>query len=179
MPRFSLKPLFALGLCALAVSAFAAPRSPPALSDQSNRFPTCALLDTAGHLVRMKSFLGRKRLVLLFLTASPPPQTTAFLQTVRGRRTAFAARDMVVLVVAPAALAQTLPNAPPVLRILSESNGAVARAYEAGLYATPFYLIGKDGAIKMARPAPPSLRELFGTIDAMPMRREEMRRQSH
>ena len=37
-------------------------------------------------------------------------------------------------------------------------------------------LVGKDGGVKLRRGAPIPIAELFRTIDAMPMRREEMRR---
>lgn len=37
-------------------------------------------------------------------------------------------------------------------------------------------LVGKDGGTKLSRSTPLPLNMLFGTIDAMPMRREEMRR---
>jgi hypothetical protein len=37
-------------------------------------------------------------------------------------------------------------------------------------------LIGKDGGVKIEAAAPLPARRLFETIDAMPMRRDEMRR---
>ena len=37
-------------------------------------------------------------------------------------------------------------------------------------------LIGKDGGIKQVSPRPLTAAELFGTVDKMPMRRQEMRR---
>ncbi len=37
-------------------------------------------------------------------------------------------------------------------------------------------LVGKDGGVKLRRQAPVPMAELFRTIDAMPMRREEMLR---
>jgi hypothetical protein len=37
-------------------------------------------------------------------------------------------------------------------------------------------LVGKDGGTKLSRPTPLPANVLFGTIDAMPMRRDEMRR---
>ena len=39
-----------------------------------------------------------------------------------------------------------------------------------------FVLIGKDGGVKLVRKTPITRRELYGVIDAMPMRRDEMRR---
>jgi Domain of unknown function (DUF4174) len=37
-------------------------------------------------------------------------------------------------------------------------------------------LVGKDGGTKLAKSSPMATGALFGTIDAMPMRRDEMRR---
>ena len=50
------------------------------------------------------------------------------------------------------------------LLVLSAAGGAPA-----------FYLVGKDGLIKMAQRTPPANAALFTTIDAMPMRQAEMR----
>jgi hypothetical protein len=39
-------------------------------------------------------------------------------------------------------------------------------------------LVGKDGGVKLRREAPVAVSEIAALIDAMPMRREEMRRES-
>ena len=48
-----------------------------------------------------------------------------------------------------------------------------------GLPADAFraVLVGKDGAAKITEPEPIASQRLFSTIDAMPMRQDEMRRQ--
>ena len=56
--------------------------------------------------------------------------------------------------------------------------GATALRAAVGLPAGRFgvALVGKDGGVKLSRQAPVSTETLFRTIDAMPMRRDEMRR---
>jgi hypothetical protein len=45
-----------------------------------------------------------------------------------------------------------------------------------GVHTGPFQvlLIGKDGGVKLRSSEPVSMKELFGLIDSMPMRRQEM-----
>ena len=45
-----------------------------------------------------------------------------------------------------------------------------------GVHTGPFqvFLIGKDGGVKLRSSEPVSMKDLFGLIDSMPMRRQEM-----
>ncbi len=65
-----------------------------------------------------------------------------------------------------------------VLEAVGDGPEAASLRRRLGLPAKTFraVLIGKDGGAKLASDAPIPPRTLFGTIDAMPMRREEMRR---
>ena len=60
-----------------------------------------------------------------------------------------------------------------------QSRGSAAASlrslYRIDADAFEFLLIGKDGAVKLRRQAPVSTDELFARIDAMPMRRSEIR----
>ena len=58
------------------------------------------------------------------------------------------------------------------------SLDAAAVRHAAGLEAGRFgaALVGKDGGVKMRRHTAIPIAELFSTIDAMPMRRQEMKR---
>ena len=85
-----------------------------------------------------------------------------------GQAFGLKAREVVVLrAVEPAAPG---PQAEPI--------GAAKVCAAAGLPADRFgvALVGKDGGVKLRRRHPISTDELFRIIDAMPMRREEMRR---
>ncbi len=116
--------------------------------------------------ISLHSFLGRKRIVLVFA-----PTRQALDQIHRGE---YEERDLVVLAILRPSDPLNTVAAPP-LYILTDTTGAVSRAYHAPPGQTAFYLIGKDGTIKMVRHDYPTNQELFGTIDAMPMRRLEMR----
>ena len=115
--------------------------------------------------ISLRFFLGRKRIVVVF---SPP---RPFLDQIDA---GYTDRDLVVLAI----LRQNAPRltvAAKPLYQLADADGHVFSRYHADEVGTTFYLIGKDGAIKMARHGCPSNKELFGTIDAMPMRRREVR----
>lgn len=173
MPRFFQQTAFALILCALAVSAFAAPRPRLSLLNENSRPPLFTLPDTQGQSVRLDTFLRRKRIVLLAIPAGPGLQGTAFLRAAREHRAEFDARDLVVLALAPpqSPLFPSFDASP--VHMLHDANARIAHAYGGSSGTPAFYLIGKDGGIKLASRTFPSLRELFAAIDAMPMRREE------
>ena len=68
-----------------------------------------------------------------------------------------------------------------VLRLVDDSHPEIdARAVRERLSMPPdrfeVVLVGKDGTIAMRRNHPMDLDELFARIDAMPMRREELRK---
>ncbi len=52
------------------------------------------------------------------------------------------------------------------------------RRYDVAPDAFAVLLIGKEGGVKLRGVRPFTLRTLFGAIDAMPMRRDEMRRRA-
>ena len=59
----------------------------------------------------------------------------------------------------------------------SERDG-LRRRYDVAPDAFAVLLIGKDGGVKLRGVRPFALRTLFGAIDAMPMRQDEMRRRA-
>ena len=65
-----------------------------------------------------------------------------------------------------------------VLEAVGDGPEAAALRHRLGLPADAFraVLVGKDGGAKLASDAPIPAERLFTTIDAMPMRRNEMRR---
>lgn len=135
-----------------------------------------ALTNAQGRRVSLPTLRGRKRVALLFVPARLAPPAAAFLRAAREQQAQLRARDLAVFVVAPPHAAQMQPSVPPGFTLLSDTQGRAARAYGAPPNTAWFVLLGKDGGVKIAQKNPPSLRALFGTIDAMPMRREERRR---
>ena len=54
-------------------------------------------------------------------------------------------------------------------------NQLLFKKYKAAVQGFTFILVGKDGGEKLRSTKPVSLKKLFGTIDAMPMRKQEMK----
>jgi hypothetical protein len=92
---------------------------------------------------------------------------------VAAHRGQYAERDLVVLAFAPTGVPDS-KDAPAPIHVLQDTPD-IAALYRAAGGATAFYLIGKDGHIALARHGIPRDEELFALIDAMPMRRREMR----
>ena len=136
---------------------------------EESRPPRFALPDSGGKRRELRTFLGRDRIVIVF---SPDE---AWTDAVRAARARFAARDLSVLVIVPPDHPLARAATAPPLFFLADAGGVVARRCGARAGIPVFYLVGKDGTIKMARRGCPTRRELFAVIDAMPMRRREMR----
>lgn len=111
----------------------------------------------------LRASVGQKRVLLI---AAPNAEQADF-KTQKALLAAhpqeLADRDFLVLEV----FYDQLPAAD--LRFLTQKTGVQPPAFCVAL-------IGKDGGVKETskRPIPPA--DLFGTVDKMPMRREEMRR---
>lgn len=176
MLRFSLKTLLVFGLCVLAGAALAAPRTLYPLLSDTRRPPLFALPDARGQTVRLDTFLHRKRIVVLALPAGAALQGAEFLRAAQTHRAEFEARDLVVLALVPPQSPASRPYDALPIYMLQDANAKIAHVWGGSRDTPAFYLIGKDGGIKLASRTFPALRELFATIDAMPMRREEMRR---
>lgn len=103
-------------------------------------------------------------------------------------------KNRVLVVVARSALDENLTTQRSIFRqntagmserqiILIEAAGddprarAIRRQLAAGEDPFKVFLLGKDGNTALTSTKPLSAERLFGTIDAMPMRRDEMRRE--
>ena len=149
-----------------------------AMRSEDSRPPLFTLPDSTGHPVALHDFLGSHRIILLFVPASEEATGIRFLQHVQEQRDRFRERDLVVLTIvsSPHIFAAHAYEKPIVL--LHDPDNRIADLYGAASQIS-FYVIGKDGGIKMARHDYPTNQELFGLIDTMPMRRQEMRSRSH
>lgn len=58
-------------------------------------------------------------------------------------------------------------------------NESLFKKYKASAQGFTFILFGKDGGEKMRSTIPVSLEKLYYTIDAMPMRQEEIKQRKH
>ena len=60
-----------------------------------------------------------------------------------------------------------------------ESAAAVRQNFKVRSGSFTIILVGKDGGVKLRRTEKVNLTDIFSLIDAMPMRREEMRQKNH
>ena len=149
---------------------------PPMLSENSHP-PTFTLPDTAGRSVSLRALLGEQRIVLVFIPREESDAGRAYLKSVAAHHAQFVERDLVVLAFTSVGGPITTEHFGSPVHVLTDPH--IAREYGAATAQITFYLIGKDGTVKMARRGLPTLAELFATIDAMPMRQQERRKRHH
>lgn len=120
----------------------------------------------SGRRIEYGSFLRKRRIVILLLNDAGHIWLAGAVKQARE----FAERDLTILAITRGMEKPVdLPNG---FHILHDENGALSER----LGGSPaFYLIGKDTGIKTASHTLPTFPDLFRTIDAMPMRAEEMR----
>ena len=106
---------------------------------------------------------GRQRLLLLLATTADQPDFQRQRAQLADQLAGLAERDFRVVEVLYDQLG------PGDRRFLVRKLGGPLPAFAAGL-------IGKDGGVKLRQTRPVTPQELFGLVDQMPMRRQEMRR---
>ncbi len=105
---------------------------------------------------RLEDFLWTARPVVVFADSPADPRYVQQLQNIENDVDALRERDVVVLV-------DTDPGTLSPLREALRPRGFM------------LVLIGKDGGVKLRKPAPWTVRELSRSIDKMPMRQQEIR----
>lgn len=120
--------------------------------------------------VRRNSRLRWKsRVLLVFAPADDSPALLKQRQLLRTSHSNLSERDVIIVEVIRS-------NANAVNQPGIRLNGqALVKNFLAETDQFKVVLIGKDGGPKLERSTPLEATELFGTIDAMPMRRSEMR----
>ncbi len=133
--------------------------------------PPAAVGQPAAAPFDLASYRDRKRVLVLFAPAAGDASLAAEDAAVRAHAAGVADRDLVV-VRALEAGESTADG-----RSLGAADAAALRrrlGAEAGRFTA--VLVGKDGHVAFRAPAPVVAGRLFPAIDAMPMRREEVRR---
>jgi hypothetical protein len=125
---------------------------------------------SVGSAEAMQAYQWKKRPLVVFAPNDDHVALSAQRAVVMAHRGGFAERDVVVIYVVGTSVTGELGPGPGL--------SAEALRSRFGVPADVFrvVLIGKDGGSKLSSGAPLSVKALFGTIDAMPMRRQEMRR---
>ena len=118
----------------------------------------------------LKSVQWKNRPLLVFAPSPGHPLLAKQRAEIRRVKSGLIERDMIVVEIIGNSLRTVVGRSP--------SGGAVAfrRHYGIGSDAFRIILVGKDGGRKLVSSNVVSSRKLFGLIDSMPMRRDEIRR---
>ena len=130
------------------------------------------LLATGAGALDLVDYQWRNRVLVLVAASPENPSVAVALGRVEQSTTALTERHVVViqLFTQAASLADGRPLT------TAEAEG-LRKELAVDRHDEVLILIGKDGDIKRRAPLQIDLAEIFAQIDAMPMRREEMRRQ--
>lgn len=104
----------------------------------------------------LNEFRWKKRPVVVFADSEDDPAFIEQMALLRTREEELLERDVIVLT-------DTDPAARSALRLKMRPRGFM------------LVLVGKDGAIKLRKPFPWSVREISRSIDKMPIRQREIR----
>ncbi len=121
----------------------------------------------------LEAYLWQNRL-LLIATASPDdPEVVSVRDTLVQRSDALIDRDMVVI-----QLYETGAGVVGEKPITSQESQRIRAYYGLAPGDKVLVLVGKDGEIKRRSPLTVDLSAVFEQVDAMPMRRQEIRRKA-
>lgn len=120
--------------------------------------------------VAMSAYKWKNRPLVVFAPSDGDPALSRQRGIVAALRPAFQDRQMVVVYVVGDKVSADLGPGPGV--------GAAALRERYGVASSAFrvLLVGKDGGVKLSSGTPIAATTLFSTIDAMPMRREEIQK---
>jgi hypothetical protein len=134
----------------------------------------CALFGGRDALsMDLNQFQWKNRLLFIFAPQEGDEVFQALQSEILTLPDGISERDLVVF-----KILETGPSYMETTRIDPQAAAAIRTKFAAPLGQFTCILVGKDGGVKLKRHAPVKLEEIFGLIDAMPMRREEMRKKS-
>ena len=138
-----------------------------------------ALLPPMTHAQQtLSSLVDRNRVLLVFAPDSLDRRFGQQLDNFAHHSADFTSRDLVLIPIVPDS---GLPNASPILRELrpplvhDDEKITIRKRFHIQPTAFTVILLGKDGGEKLRSAAPITIERLKRTIDAMPMRKQEMR----
>lgn len=134
---------------------------------------TNSLAQTKPELKMLQAYQWEKRLLLIFTSTATEAQFQKQQQLLKQAAAGLAARDMVTLSVMENQVKSSDSSAKdlPLAQALREKYKVKSTAFEV-------ILIGKDGGEKYRSQQVTNPAKIFQTIDAMPMRQQEMRKNS-
>lgn len=146
-------------LAALAAALVLAPATQVQAQDTAAPgFAPEGLVPLAAAEVDLDALKWVSRPVIVFADTPADPRFVEQMRLLAARAEALAERDVVVIV-------DTDPAARSAVRMKLRPRGF------------QLTVIGKDGGVKLRKPAPWDVREITRAIDKMPLRQDEIRRQ--
>jgi hypothetical protein len=121
-------------------------------------------------LVDLAQFRWQKRLLFLFAPAADDRALQTMQTALAQARTEVQDRDLVVFVILEQG--QSQQNGQP---LTPQASQALRQRFGITPQTTTVVLVGKDGGVKLQRPGPVPLTDIFALIDSMPMRQQERR----
>jgi len=121
----------------------------------------------------LSQFKWKNRLLLLFSPGRDHPFFDNLHQTIMNRKGEVEDRDLVIF-----EIFESGPSNVNMNNLDSQTVRSLRKKFNIREGEFAVILIGKDGGIKLNRRKQTEIEDIFGLIDAMPMRREEMRKES-
>ena len=122
----------------------------------------------------LSQYRWKNRLLLIFAPNRSHLLFDGLHQSLAARETEVADRDLVIF-----EIFESAPSSINKAVIDSDSAHWLRERFDVQPGKFTVVLIGKDGGIKLKRGDRTNLEAIFGLIDSMPMRREEMRQKSN
>jgi hypothetical protein len=114
--------------------------------------------------MRLEDYTWKNRVLLVFAPTGNNPNFTEQLDFVAKETRGIQERDLVVLELSPSSRQ-------------ARQRAALLAQFGVDEHAYTLILLGKDGQEKFRSTKPVPMPDIFGIIDQMPMRRQEMRKQ--
>lgn len=117
----------------------------------------------------LSTYKWRNRLLLIF-APSAPDEDHGQIRLLEGSKTGFEDRDLILATIFEDGAGTLEDDA-----VSTEEASVLREAFGVPKNRFTVMLVGKDGVEKYRSHEPVSPRDIFSRIDAMPMRRREMR----
>jgi hypothetical protein len=118
----------------------------------------------------LSQFQWKNRLLFLLAPNRNHPMFDSLHNSLSAQKAEVADRDLVIF-----EILESDPSSMNSKYLASEAALSLRKRYKVNQDEFAVLLVGKDGGIKLNRQNETRLEDIFALIDAMPMRREEMR----
>lgn len=125
--------------------------------------------EKTGDVADLGQYVWKNRLLFLFSPSPEAPAYRALNDELRRNPDGVRDRDLLVF--------RILEQGPSLVgsqEMSPQEAEELRRRFVVSRGAFTVVLVGKDGTVKLKREGPTALKDIFGLIDSMPMRRQEM-----